>query len=151
MGIGTHANNTPPAVSVLTRNPADGRIATSYKGVTYPAFLDTGSTFLFFPDAALPLCPTIDAAYCPPSAVNLSATNQGFNQASTVITFQVANAETLEGTGNGVFDNIGGTFGATDPLSAEFDWGLPFFLGRTVYTGMDGKNSMLGMGPYWAY
>lgn len=151
MGIGTQSNNTPPAVSVLTRNPSTGRITTSYKGVTYPAFLDTGSTFLFFPDATIPLCQTIDGAFCPPSSLNLSATNHGLNQVSTVVAFQVANAESLRETGNGVFDNIGGHLGPANPFSDEFDWGLPFFLGRTLYAGMDGKNSMLGIGPYWAH
>ncbi len=151
MGIGTQGNNTPPAVSVLTRNSANGRIATSYNGITYPAFLDTGSTFLFFPDATIPFCQTIDGAFCPPSSINLSATNHGLNQVSTVINFQVANAESLRETGNGVFDNIGGNLGAGNPFSAEFDWGLPFFLGRTLYAGMAGKNSVLGVGPYWAY
>jgi hypothetical protein len=33
-----------------------------------------------------------------------------------------------------------------------FDWGIPFFLGRNVYIGIDGRLSPgLATGPFWAY
>jgi hypothetical protein len=44
-----------------------------------------------------------------------------------------------------VFNNIGG------PNSGSFDWGIPFFLGRTVFVGIEGQTSPAGTGPYWAY
>jgi hypothetical protein len=151
MGVGTQPNNSPasPAgLSVLSRDPRNGLITTSYKGTTYPSFLDTGSTFLFLPDDTIPLCRRIDGAYCPSSSLTLSGTNIGLNQLSTIINFQVANAENLEATGNSAFNNLAGPNTA---VAGTFDWGLPFFLGRTVYTGLAGKNTVLGIGPYWAY
>jgi hypothetical protein len=44
-----------------------------------------------------------------------------------------------------VFAEVGGTF------RSNFDWGLPFFFGRTVVIGYEGSASSLGNGPYWAY
>jgi Protein of unknown function (DUF3443) len=35
--------------------------------------------------------------------------------------------------------------------SGEFAWGLPFFLGRTVFVGLDGRSSPLGRGPFVAH
>jgi len=59
----------------------------------------------------------------------------------------VANALGLANTGNKVFYNVAGTFGGS-----FFDFGLPFFFGRNVYTGIEGRiTSGVNMGPYFAY
>lgn len=136
---------------MYVRSPVSGTILTTYKRVTSPGFFDTGSTFLFFQDPTIPLCPTFNQAFCPSTPLNLSAVNSGVgaNGSPGVVSFQVANAETLANTGNAVFDNFGGP--VPTGLSGEFDWGLPFFIGRTVYTGIEARNSVLGVGPYWAY
>ncbi len=149
LGIGTQSNNAPAGVSVYARDPANGTISTTYKKVTSPGFLDTGSTALFFQDPTIPLCQTFSGAFCPPSPLNLTAVNRGVNQITGVVEFQVAHAEALVNTGNAVFANLGGP--ALTGLSGEFDWGLPFFLGRTVFTGIEARTSVLGVGPYWAY
>jgi hypothetical protein len=49
--------------------------------------------------------------------------------------------------GNAVFSQVGG--GAV--AGAGFDWGLPFFLGRTVYIGIDSRPTQFGVGPLLAY
>ena len=146
LGIGTAANNTPPSgISVLTTDD-NGFITTVYKGRTFSqSIIDSGSNGLFFPDTSLRQCAApLDPFYCPPSAVNLSGTMIGTNGGQIVVPFQVANTENLVQTGNAAFNNLGGDF-------SIFDWGLPFFFGRTVFIGIEGQSSSLGIGPYFAF
>jgi Protein of unknown function (DUF3443)/Protein of unknown function (DUF2844) len=37
------------------------------------------------------------------------------------------------------------------PAANSFDWGLPFFYGRNVYTAIDAANTPAGPGPYIAF
>ena len=146
LGIGTAMNNSPPAgVSTFTTDQ-NGFLTTIYKGTTFgQSVIDSGSNGYFFPDPSLPLCAMpIQDFYCPASPANLSATVIGTNGRQAAISFQVANASSLFQTGNDVFNNLGGQF-------STFDWGLPFFLGRTVCVGIEGRPSTLGTGPFLAF
>lgn len=146
LGIGTQPNNTP---STVTTYPADGlgEFRTIFNGVTYRALLDTGSNGIFFPGSAvLPTCTSTPAWFCPPSFTSLSAVNTGASGSpSGAVAFEIGNLEGLAASPNRVFDNIGGN------RTPQFIWGLPFYLGRTVYLGIQGRPSVLGIGPYWAY
>jgi len=100
---------------------------------------------LFFPDASLAGCPMpLDPFYCPPNALHLSATISGTSGGQAVVPFQVANTQLLVDTQNSAYNNLGGDF-------STFDWGLPFFLGRTVFVGIEGQSSSLGTGPFFAF
>ncbi len=148
-GIGTQANNSLGSAQVHTTD-AEGNISTTFNGTVYSgSYLDTGSNGLYFLDAStigLPACRGEDSAFsCPSSTVSFNATNTGRNGTSSQVAFSVANAESLFGTANTAFDNLGG------PDTGEFDWGLPFFLGRTTFIGIEGQSSSAGTGPYWAY
>ncbi len=84
--------------------------------------------------------------FCPSAKASLSVTNTGVSgSASGTVSFQISNFVSLMGSTNLVFADLGGT------MSGSFDWGLPFYFGRNVYVGLEGKGSSLGTGPYWAY
>jgi hypothetical protein len=151
LGIGTQANNTPAAVTMFAANQV-GEFTTSFNGTSTSSFIDSGSNGLFFtpPSASLlPDCPGNLGWFCPPTTItSLSATNVAASGApSGVVSFQIGNFTTLFNSSNNVFNDIGG------PASpgSQFDWGLPFFFGRDVFIGLEGKGSSLGTGPYWAY
>lgn len=149
LGIGTSTNNIPSAAATYPVD-RDGEFVTLFNSVGYHAFADTGSNGLFFgfPPSSLPDCDhPNDAWFCPLSIKKFDATNQGAGGSpSHAVSFEIGNVIDLALTGNNVFRNIGGDVGLY-----MFDWGLPFFLGRTVYFGIDGKSSSLGAGPYIAY
>ena len=146
-GIGTQSNNGLGSASIFPLD-ANGEFSTTYKGQTYPAFVDSGSNAYFFLDSnttGLPTCPSNSGFYCPALTANLSATTFS-GSVSATINFSVSDADTLfSDSANAVFNTLGG------PNSGMFDWGLPFFFGRNVYNAIESKSTPGGVGPYWAY
>jgi hypothetical protein len=150
-GIGTQSNNALGSATVYTLDPSSGNFTTVYNGFSYTnsSFIDSGSNGIYFLDSnttGIPACADATYWYCPSSTQNLSATNQGTNGATGSVSFVVGNADTL--TANPSDAAINGLAG---PNSGAFDWGLPFFFGRTVFTSIEGQNSPGGQVPYWAY
>jgi len=151
LGIGTQTNNSASGVTAYPADskPADpnyGNFTTNFGGASLSGFLDTGSNGLFFPSSQIP---TVDGDewFNPPSLLALSATNVGFPSGpSGEVQFQVGNYNSLASSSNNVFSDLAGP-----GPDGQFDWGLPFFLGRNVYIGIEGTTSGLGAGPYWAY
>lgn len=158
-GIDTETNNSLGTASIYTTNQ-QGYFTTFFNGQTLSAsFIDSGSPGLFFP-GLMPTCNVSLLFYCPPGQRSLSATNQGVNQNSSAIAFGVDNADGLfaDYPGNYVFGTLAGRNGVFDSCAnglgaCTFNWGLPFFYGRTVYTAIDGQRPPFGApnGPWWAY
>jgi hypothetical protein len=160
-GIGTKANNELGSATVLALD-AGGYISTTFPvgGTgTYTGYLDSGSNALFFLNAAksnLPLCigKNLSSFYCPASTTNLSALLSSINGASATIAFSVANAAKLNASAF-AFSNLAGPMPGFSTLSdnsvPSFDWGLPFFFGRSVYTAIEGQDTPAGPGPYFAF
>ena len=61
------------------------------------------------------------------------------------MSFTIASARVLFNSPNYAFSNLGG------PNAGAFDWGLPFFFGRNVYTAIELQTTPGGTGPYFAY
>jgi hypothetical protein len=147
LGIGTQSNNVPSGVTSYPASQS-GDFITIFNGASFSGFLDTGSNGLFFPaSGVLPNCAAPNAVwFCPPSLTTLSATNQGaFGTPTNAVQFQIGNFVSLIASSNRVFPDTGGNG------PGLFVWGLPFYLGRNVYLGFEGRGSSLGNGPYWAY
>jgi hypothetical protein len=151
-GIDTQANNQLGAATVLQLDPTFGTFSTSYRGVTLPnSFIDSGSNAYFFADASLPQCAGTAAPgfYCPATVQSLSAVNQSVTGVLSSVTFSVANAEALVNNNSSytAFQSLAGI----NPVVSSFDWGLPFFYGRSVYFAIEGQSTSSGAGPFVAY
>jgi hypothetical protein len=112
--------------------------------------LDTGSNGLFF-NSNLTICTESGLAdfYCPSSTENLNATIEGQNGMSASVAFSVVPADTLSGA-DAAFSALAGPYPDAQDTQT-FDWGLPFYFGRTVYTVIEGATTAVGNGPYVAF
>ncbi len=156
-GIGTQTNNQiPSSATIFTLDQYD-TFSVTFKGTTYnsgngtPSFIDLGSNGYFFPDSTIPTCTDVVDFYCPTSLLSLSAANTGVNGATGTVNFSIDNADNLFSQGGGA-DAAFSTLGGPNP-GGGFDYGLPFFYGRSVFTSIDGQTVPSGAppAPWWAY
>jgi hypothetical protein len=153
-GIDTESNNALGTATVLSVDPGTGNLTVNFLGQALSSsFLDSGSNGNFFTDSSLAQCTSSSEKgfYCPSGTQALSATLTSNSGVTTgTINFNVANADTLFSNGNGafyVFNDLAGT----NSLPQSFDFGLPFFLGRNVYTAIENSPTSAGMGPFVAF
>jgi hypothetical protein len=148
-GVGTRTNNSLGAANVVPVN-AQGFFTTTVKGIPLDnSFMDSGSNGLYFndPDGALSTSCNVAANgfYCPPVGQIFSAGIRLANS-SAVVNFTIDNADRLVQNGNYAFNNLGGTFD-----NVSFDWGLPFFFGRSVFVVIEGRSVGVLRGPFYAF
>jgi hypothetical protein len=146
-GIGTQSNNALGSAKVFTLDNL-ANFATVFNGQTYTSsFIDSGSNGIFFLDSAstgLPDCKNSTGFYCPTALTALSATQRGLNGTTNAVAFNAGNVDRINATFS-VFAE------ATGANPGGFDWGLPFFFGRTVFVAIAGQSTPGGTGPFWAY
>lgn len=152
-GIGTESNNALGSAHVLTAN-GYGNFSTDFNGSSLTSsFIDSGSNGLFFNDSSLALCGQTapdNEFYCPTPTANLSASDQGLSGTSVQVDFSVANLNNISGS-NFALDDVGGPAPSITGFGPYFDWGLPFFYGRTIYFAIEGDDAGGTVGPYYAY
>ena len=157
-GIGTELNNNMGSATVFTLDAQD-HFTTVFNGQNLTSsFIDSGSEAYFFSDT-LPACTVHTNLYCPASTADLSATLQGATQGTNAVNFSVSDADAFFSTYGQ--DAVSGTLGGPVSISNScqgssscvFDWGLPFFYGRTVFESIDGQPAPFGTpnAPWWAY
>ena len=164
LGITTKFNNAyyPPLGSYTS---------TGYNG--YGSFLDSGSNGIYFldsPTSGITDCPgNNDAFYCPSSTESLTAYNQATGSSvQSEVPFSVSNANALFSGSNTAFSDLAGPNTPQNPGNPSslqeaadgfFDFGLPFFYGRNVYSAIWGpappstpvSGVSVPAGPFWAY
>ena len=147
-GIGTESNNALGSAMIYTLDPDTGNLSITFNNSTFSeSFIDSGSNANYFVDSSIPTCTS--GFFCPSGTLSLSATVTGINNASTAVSFDVANADDLfnNNTSGVAFNNLAAPESDTD----SFDFGLPFFLGRSVYTAIADQSTPGGNGPYIAF
>jgi hypothetical protein len=157
-GIGTQANNDLGGARVMPLD-TDGFVTTAFPegGRPYTSFLDSGSNALFFLNSAtsgVKLCTGkgLTDFYCPSAAINLTATISSVGTEAPIV-FSVANTQVLARSPNYAFNNIAGPMPGfpNDTSIPGFDWGLPFYFGRSVFTAIEDQPTPAGPGPYFAF
>lgn len=152
-GIGTQSDNSLTTQTVYAADSCGYIPTITYNGLTYSdtycsngsggigGVFDTGSSGLYVLDAAtLGISDCADNGfYCPSSTLTLSnIALTGFDSVGTgAVSLSIANADQLFAANPtfAVFNNLGSDSG-TGPSTDYFDFGLPFFFGRTVAVGL---------------
>ncbi|MBV9072959.1 MAG: DUF3443 family protein, partial [Acidobacteria bacterium] len=174
-GIGTQSNNAIGSATALQPDVSTGNFGAQFNNVTYndfnppntlghgSSFIDSGSNGLFFLDSQtlvnsgfpIPDCSSsggLQGFYCPATAqtinVNLFAENSSTGTivgSPRAVSFSIQSAQTLFNSGNTAFNDVGG------PSPNSFDFGLPFFFGKTIFFGIEGQTTPLGTGPIYGF
>jgi hypothetical protein len=156
-GISTQSNNALGNAQIFAVN-SSGDFTTTYNNVPYSSsYIDSGSTAIYFLDSTTLggiECFDYTGFYCSQvSPLNFTVTDTGVNGTTGQVSFAIENADYLFSTGNTAFSTLGGDSG-TSPSSDYFDFGIPFFFGRNVFTGIEGATVPNGASApygYWAY
>ena len=168
-GIGTQSNNGLGNAAILTVD-ASGSFTTTYKQSSLTrSFIDSGSNAYYFPlDSSIFVCGSdgkqtnANGFYCPTTTLALSATmvlnpttgaslSVGFNVADANSLFSSSTVIAAAGNLAAPVTSVNNTGGSSNSLGDSFDWGLPFYYGRSVYTAIEGRNTSGGQGPYFAF
>ena len=155
-GIGTETNNALGSATVLPTND-QGNVTATYNGTSLTnSFLDSGSNYYYFVDNSITQCTQTNYTgfYCPSSALSLTPTLSGYRSGTASAAFTLYNAYSEPAATSNAVPGIGANPNAlnfSQPISSSFDFGLPFFFGRHVYTAIAGRTAGSATGPYFAY
>jgi hypothetical protein len=161
-GIGTQSNNTLPSTATILNLDSSDSFITNFAGQSLSAsFIDSGSNGIFFPqiNGSPIICTDAMQWYCPASTTPFSATNVGASGSpSNTVNFSVDNFDTVTtaNPSDAAFSNLAGpqgigTCSSSNTNACTFDWGLPFFYNRSVFTAIDGTTVGTTAGPFFAY
>ena len=160
-GIGTQADNALSAANVLPVTTSSSQLGPGVLTATYngkmliQSFLDSGSDNYYFIDTSLTPCTdnTLTAFYCPTTPLLLSPELMATNGATANGSFTLYSPENVDAAATAAPGlGINPTLVAPPlPFTNSFDFGLPFFFGRTIYTSIEGRSTGSVSGPYFAF
>ena len=156
-GIGTQSNNGLGSAALYALDQYAFIPTVTYNGIAYTSpnstnVFDTGSNALYVSDAStLSSLGISDCAqgtagegfYCVSGGGTATLSNialAGYSGVgSGTVSLNIADATTLLSANPtfAVYNNIGAD-GGTSPSNDSFDFGLPFFLGKTIFIGIAG-------------
>jgi hypothetical protein len=130
-----------------------GTINVTFGPTQYPvSFLDSGSNAYYFTDSSLSACASGTAGsgfFC--TSANISTTITTLANTQLAANFIVGNASAMiqANPSAAAYPQLAGPIGAANAQS--FDYGLPYFYGRNVYTAIEGMSAGGSIGPFVAY
>ncbi len=140
-GIGTQSNNGLGTATVLPVDNSGNITATYNNKALSSSFIDSGTNFLSFSDSTFTQCTGDNAGfYCPATPLTISATLSS-GTASSLVSLPVTNPTNVPDA-DAVLPGLAGDpslFTGITTVSNSFDFGLPFFYGRRVYTSIAGR------------
>lgn len=174
--VGGKYYNAPPSSGQLVGSLYCGNTCGSTAAPTYPVVLATGAATYDFGGQFLSTTPQCTLAnkvlYCPggdswpapaPGTTTFTPMTTGFytnvvapNGNTSTLTVSVADADQLLWAGQGgepaagstfVFDNLAANSDQLPLIAGSFTLGLPFYLGRSVGTVLEGAAFSGGVGP----
>jgi hypothetical protein len=163
-GIGTRDNNALDNSHVIHLDEV-GLFQSQYSSQKWgEAFIDSGSNALYFLDSTTANIPTCAAPlenfYCPSSTKTLTFQAQSIlKQDDISIRLSIASVQALASASNNnvAFNDLAGPSAAPQSGPADssftsyFDYGLPFYYGRNVYTAIENQPTPVGPGPFVAF
>jgi hypothetical protein len=157
-GIGTQTNNGLGKAVPLQVNSGDFTFRALYNNIAYSdSYLDSGTNFYAVPNPNNDIaeCSFYKGFLCPQPTITRTVTLFGNNGLSSNVSFSVADAEIIFGQNPSfsVFNNLAGSSTPSTSLgTSSFVFGLPFFLGKTVFTAIEGKTTPSSTAtPYVAF
>jgi hypothetical protein len=157
-GINTQTNNQLGSALVFQADPTNGDINTNttYGNTTNSqSYIDSGSNGWFIDDPTLTQCSGANSSwFCSTAMLAATLTTctgqycAGFLPVVTnTYDFCIASLNSLN-LSFAAFNDLGGPVGSTH--IGTFDWGLPFFYGRSVFTAVEGTTINGTNGPFFA-
>lgn len=147
-GLNTESNNQLPAnVSSVKGDPHDfiGRFLGQSESSQFTTLYDTGTNYLYFYSDLIPYCDAGFYVYCPSTTMMWKSTVSNYDGSGNPLAISLPIAP-ITYTTYPVEPQFGTYASPGDGI-----YGLPFFLGKSVYMGFVNYQTSMGNGPTWGY